>query len=111
MPSQGIIDGDRNQPAVSAKGEEPLLVAVRCRSTEDSTGKSAGSLIVLDEDLAVDHDGLDAHGTLYDPPLSARQVVDELPGKRSDRRGVEQHKVGGQALADQAAVGDAHEVG
>src|SRR6185312_6887610 len=85
-----------------------LLRARACeRAAQQPTGVRAGVLALAQQDLAVDHRGRDPPGAL-DQPLGARgQVAHHLRQLGRDGVGVEDHEVGGHALADQAAVGEA----
>ena len=67
----------------------------------------AGVLAVAQQDLAVDHGGRDAAGALDQPLGSRGQVGHHLGHLGRDGVGVEDHEVGGQALADEAAVAEA----
>ncbi len=46
---------------------------------------------------------------LHEPPGTGREVVSDLRHLGSDRLGVEDDQVGGEALADEPAVGEAPE--
>ena len=70
-----------------------------------------GILAVAADQLAVDDHGVDAAGLRHQPVGAGGQVVDALQRAGSHGLGIEHHDVGGPALGQHAAVGDAEHLG
>src|SRR5437667_10612704 len=79
----------------------------RDRPTQELPGKRARVLAVAEQDLAVDDRRRDPPRALHEPAGAGGEIVDDLRQLRADRVGVDEEKIGPEALADEAAVGQA----
>ncbi len=79
----------------------------RERPTQELPGKRARVLAVAEQDLAVDDRRRDPARALHEPAGAGGEIVDDLRQLRADRVGVEDDQIGREALADEAAVGEA----
>src|SRR5207248_1032769 len=97
----------RTSGGLGAISGPPMSLVSAQGTAEQAAGEGAGVLAVLQEDLAV-HDGRrDAAAALDEALGSGRKVVDDLRQLGRDRVGIEDDQVRGQALANQATIGEA----
>ena len=76
-------------------------------SSNQSTGQRTGVLTVAQQHLAADDGGGDAPRALHEAAGAGRQVVGDLRHLGRNRVGIEDDEVGHEALAHEAAVGEA----
>src|ERR671919_917523 len=86
-----------------------IVVSFSAPGTQHATGQGSGVVAVLEHHLATDDHVVHAVGALHAPRRAAGTVARDLVLAHPDVGEVEDHEVGRQPLADQAAITQTHD--